>query len=65
VELKIFENMELNYLNKKNSVSPPHSNFQLHIPPMDAILFPGRLRPQGRGIASIGRGPKIKNLYYK
>ena len=28
--------------------------FQLHIPPMDALLFPGRLRP-GKRSASIGR----------
>ena len=30
------------------------SNFDLHIPPMEAFLFPGRPRP-GKRIASIGR----------
>ena len=36
--------------NKTNS----SINIWLHIPPMDAVLFPGRLRP-GKRSASIGR----------
>ena len=34
---------------------------QLHIPPMDAIIFPGHLRP-GKRIASIGR--RLLNVYF-
>ena len=44
--------------------APPHHNhrlhqevvklYQVHVPPMDALIFPGRLRP-GKRSASIGR----------
>ena len=41
-------------INLKNLITFLIIIYYIHFPPMDAILFPGRLRP-GKRIASIGR----------